>query len=324
MGNLKLYLAHPAPDRDWIRKQELFIEERYPITLINPFYDTERKDMVDVDSGKRALAAASLDYSAIVENDLSAIDEADGLLAIITSNISIGTHMEMWYAYTNHIPIFTICFEQSRIAHPWVRYVTEPNCIFDSFDKFVGKITSSFIPPTINILFVGKRRVGKDTAGKYLINKYNFRRFAFADEVKYITKRLKGYTSNEIKEKPPVVVNDLQKIGTECFRSIYPDIWIDYSFRIIDRKRKVLPAEYARIVITDGRFENEVHRSNLKNFWIVKITKGKIDQIHPEHVSETESEGILPDYSITNDGTFDELYKQIDDLPLIKDVWYKI
>jgi len=43
---MKLYLAHPILDRDWVRIEELKMEKEFDIELVNPFYDAaERKDI---------------------------------------------------------------------------------------------------------------------------------------------------------------------------------------------------------------------------------------------------------------------------------------
>ena len=52
MKMVKLYLAHPFPSRDWVRRWEKNIEKRVGIELINPFYDAPRNDVRKIDSGR--------------------------------------------------------------------------------------------------------------------------------------------------------------------------------------------------------------------------------------------------------------------------------
>lgn len=118
MKKLKLYLAHNLDTRHEIRKWELQVEKKYKINLLNPFYDTTRNDIGDLDSGK--ITRWQLNDKrchALVKRDLKAIDKCEGILAFVTG--SVGTTLEIGYARANNKKIFVI--SRDYIMHPWIR-----------------------------------------------------------------------------------------------------------------------------------------------------------------------------------------------------------
>ena len=46
--------------------------------------------------------------------------------------------------------------------------------------------------------FLGNKRVGKDTAANFLINKYNFIRYAFGDPVKDVAKAMFNFSEDQL------------------------------------------------------------------------------------------------------------------------------
>jgi len=123
---MKFYLAHPIIVRKKVRKAELKFEEDTGYELINPFYDArERSDIKKIDQGKIRPYSGVLDCESIVEGDLKTIDECpDGIVAWMEKGIqSIGTYMEIWYAYSHGKRVFVITTTWN--THPWIRYVVE-------------------------------------------------------------------------------------------------------------------------------------------------------------------------------------------------------
>ena len=115
---MMLYLAHPIIHRHEVRKQELLFERSTGIDLLNPFYDTDREDIGAIDNGRTDRFGVSLD---IVENDIKLIQECDGLLYVPCGHESIGSAMEIAYAYQFGKPIYVI--EPSDLSrHIWLRY----------------------------------------------------------------------------------------------------------------------------------------------------------------------------------------------------------
>jgi len=119
---MKLYLAHPLPLRQEIRARELEIEKETGIELVNPFYDTGRDDIYEIDAGLKGRSDPSLDFRKIVEKDIANVQRSDGVVAYITKTMhSIGTMCELWEAVRMHIPIYIV--SPDSIMHPWVRYM---------------------------------------------------------------------------------------------------------------------------------------------------------------------------------------------------------
>ena len=120
-SNKTFYLAHPTVARDEIREWEIWVEKKYNITLLNPFFDNYRKDSTELKEGK--IYTQNLDYKFIVEEDLRAIDRCDGVLAILTEN-SIGTAMELFYNSV-HLskPTYIIIEDSNLMHHPWMKYI---------------------------------------------------------------------------------------------------------------------------------------------------------------------------------------------------------
>jgi len=136
MSKPKLYLAHPGPDRHWVRELELQMEKELNIELINPFYDrTERNDIKKIDAGKMSLYSGRLDAKGIVEGDLAAVREAEGVLAFLTESLLLGTAMEIFFnAYVLHKPTYLIISRKEWTHHPWLEYLATKR--FNSVDEF--------------------------------------------------------------------------------------------------------------------------------------------------------------------------------------------
>ena len=119
------YLAHQLSNRQKVRKIELRLENDYKINLLNPFYDTGRQDVKDLDSGK---IKSRYDFTLqqckdTVENDLQWIRNSDGMLCILTGDGgAIGSFMEMFYAsIILEKPLYLVCPLVVIRKHLWIR-----------------------------------------------------------------------------------------------------------------------------------------------------------------------------------------------------------
>ncbi len=118
------YLAHQLSNRQQIRKIELRLEKKYKINLLNPFYDTGRQDVKDLDTGK---IKSRYDFTLqecknIVENDLMWIRCSDGVLCILRDGNAIGSFMEMFYAsMILEKPVYLVCPLSIVRKHLWIR-----------------------------------------------------------------------------------------------------------------------------------------------------------------------------------------------------------
>ena len=190
----------------------------------------------------------------------------------------------------------------------------------------------------------GFQSSGKDTIADFLIKEYGYKRLSFASALKDIVSimfswprdKLEGLTKEdrEWREKidpwwskslkmpqlSPRYV--LQHFGTEIFRNHWhPDIWV----KVVENKiLQILETNlYTNIVITDCRFENEinmllryqakiihVHR-NMPS-WFNKYKMGKdVEEVKLMHKSEITWIRCFKDWEIENNGTKEELYKNV-------------
>ena len=164
--------------------------------------------------------------------------------------------------------------------------------------------------------FAGKARSGKDTAGEYLVDRYKFLRYSFAQPLKDATKIMFNLTDKQVEEKDKPAEpwgrspRELyQKIGTDIARNIDVNVWV----KGCDIFKKDNPGR--SIVITDVRFSNEA-------FWIrqqggvVIFLESKTRGIYnnTRHSSENGLTGEDVDAVIENDGTIEALYEKIEEL----------
>lgn len=173
----------------------------------------------------------------------------------------------------------------------------------------------------------GNKGAGKDTIGKYLIENYDFERLSFAHKLKDLAARLFGIDIDfweewknddnariviEHKKSPSVHIVDisvrtfLQRYGTESHRDIFgDDFWTE---ALLD---KVDVWDGKNYVITDARFANELSAIRKKGGYNVRvIRKNNVEDLH---ASEVLPPLCYIDRIIDNNGSFDDLYTQIDD-----------
>jgi len=195
--------------------------------------------------------------------------------------------------------------------------------------------------------FIGS---GKDTVADYLVNFHEFRRDSFANTLKDAVAAVFGWDrtllegrtkeAREWREQvdpwwakrlnmpdlTPRLV--LQLWGTEvCRKGFHNDIWI----ASVENKMRSSADD---IVISDCRFPNEikaikeaggivvwVQRGQLPSWHIMAANANKGDAVAAAklkqlgvHASETAWVGTEFDYEIDNNGTIDNLYKQVESI----------
>ncbi|MER5501366.1 hypothetical protein ABT096_29755 [Streptomyces sp. NPDC002561] len=173
----------------------------------------------------------------------------------------------------------------------------------------------------MNIGIIGRARVGKDTAGAWLVENRGYRRVAFADPLKEAALKLDPIVSAEqdarlrevvelegwerTKDTYPEVRRILQELGA-AVRAIDPDFWLRAALaKVTAANEDGVPA-----VITDVRYPNEVESLRRAGFHLIHISRpGAPQLVH-------ESEGALgpadADYRITNDGTVPRLHARLE------------
>lgn len=177
-----------------------------------------------------------------------------------------------------------------------------------------------------NIAVIAEAGAGKDVVAEYLIEKYGYSRYAFADNVKLVAETWFPELYGNGKEKPRWL---LQTIGT-MFREIDEYVWINAMLEDIAnskayRERNKYSKEH--ITITDCRMPNEYEVLKEKGYTFLRVVtdedirlkrlKDRGDSFKEEdleHHTESFYNSFHCDYVIDNNGTLDELHKQIDNL----------
>lgn len=181
------------------------------------------------------------------------------------------------------------------------------------------------------ILINGLPRAGKDTIADYIVQKYNYKKTAFADELKNIicrTFNIDRETLDDYKNMNTELCIDnggryeeilnfrelLQRFGTEGMKPIFGnDIWAKLTWQNIEDNT----------VIPDFRFLCEgpdyIDVDIKQKYDIITVlVKDKRDLPLEGHKSDVElyQNNFKFDYTIENTGTLEELYRKVDDLIL--------
>lgn len=174
--------------------------------------------------------------------------------------------------------------------------------------------------PLFIIGFMGKARSGKDTSADYFCEKYNTTKIAFADSLKKRAMQEFGLTYDQCYGTEKEVVIDkynkspreiLQLMGTEWYRSIYEDFWVECVFKKI---RNEMIRITSGIVISDVRFPNEVELINRLGGKVIEIRRNQEEIKHNIHTSETSLNDTWGDVIIDNDGDKELLYNGLDEV----------
>lgn len=179
--------------------------------------------------------------------------------------------------------------------------------------------------------FCGQKGAGKDTAGDYLVKKYEFERLSFAAKLKESAAALFGINSSiweDLKNKEDARVilevgysnqnmisgqelsnisvrEFLQRYGTESHRDIFGfNFWVDQAFRNIDLTKNW--------VITDVRFANEAIAVHEHKGKVIQITRN--GSVKDSHASEAGLPEPLIDGKIANNGSIKQLHLLLDTL----------
>jgi len=161
----------------------------------------------------------------------------------------------------------------------------------------------------------GKARSGKTTAANHLIAQYGFMRMSFADALKEAAHLIFGISMVELySDKKSEFTRDvLQKLGTDCCRTLDPGVWVNAMDRKLRELNKFKP--HSKIVIDDVRFFNEAEM--LMKSWnagVVKLKAGYADDVttdqQKKHLSEVDMDRVPESFftaTYINSGTKEEL-----------------
>lgn len=186
---------------------------------------------------------------------------------------------------------------------------------------------TSTLPKLIGI--GGKKQHGKDTLGKYLVERYGYTRISFADPLKEMIRPAFGFTEEQLygskkedvdpfwKVSPRQV---LQFVGTELFRDRMNELipGIESNFWIVLAKKKIIEEwgknPDAKFVITDLRFLGEMEFIREMKGYTICVHRPLGDEPIDLHSSETELDELKFDAVLSNNGSIDELYASLDSL----------
>lgn len=178
----------------------------------------------------------------------------------------------------------------------------------------------------------GKKRSGKDTIGEYLIEKYGYVRYAFADPVKDICRIMFKLSEDQLYGDKKEVLDQrwgitpreaFQKIGTDfgqiALHKIIPDITGQVRSRQFWTKHfelwfkeQVEKNPDIKVVITDVRFKHEAKIIKELGGIIVKVKRSGL--VSDGHISETELDNIATSFIVENNETIEDLHKKIDEI----------
>lgn len=174
------------------------------------------------------------------------------------------------------------------------------------------------------VIFSGKAGHGKDTAANMLRDElekdgYKVARLAYADYLKYLCKEYFGWDGQKGEEGREI----LQQVGTNTVRVIDPNLWVDNVIRL----SRSLFKDYDFIIISDGRFPNEVDRweEHIKtakqpmSLTCVRVERPGFDngltEIQKNHPSETSMDNFEFNNTVSAT-TLEELKNEIIKLKL--------
>lgn len=177
-----------------------------------------------------------------------------------------------------------------------------------------------------NIAIIAEAGAGKDFVAEYLIRRFGYSRYAFADNVKLVAETWFPKLYGSITKKPREL---LQAVGTK-FREIDENVWINAMLDDIRGHRiaqQQLGWSQEFIAVTDCRLPNEYEALKREGYTFIRLRVDKetrlsrmrergdiFDEKSLSHHSESFYDEFECEYEIDNNGTPEELYKQIDEI----------
>jgi dephospho-CoA kinase len=176
----------------------------------------------------------------------------------------------------------------------------------------------------IKIALTGKIRSGKSTVSNHLYIRHSFNEVAFGDALKKNAHATFPWIYEWNKPRA------LYQTYGQLMRKIEPDVWIKHAERAVDGAidfRTGIGEAQVGVVITDLRQPNEYEWCRKNGFSIIRVTAPDEDRLFRakiagddfneadlEHETESHIDGFTVDYEIHNDGSVDDLKRQIDEI----------
>lgn len=171
------------------------------------------------------------------------------------------------------------------------------------------------------IVLVGSIGSGKTTACEYLVKSLGFEETSFAEPLKKFAVSL-GFNNHDVygtqeeKEKinPYWGISGrqfMQRFGTDIMRKNshilgegIDNVWI----KAVECKMERVKNEGRNLVVSDGRFEDEIDAVRKYGGVVVKLTRG-VKTYDSTHESEKNFDKIKGDYEYNNSGSKEELHE---------------
>lgn len=174
----------------------------------------------------------------------------------------------------------------------------------------------------------GKRRSGKDLIANFICSQYNYTNKKISNDLKSIVKILFGFSDSQLESNEKDIIDpvwnitprqSMQFFGTEIIQykiqELIPDIQRNFWIKSFINKNIINNTQ--KIIISDLRFLHEYEELKKYNIIIIRVER-KTDNVSSvdEHISEKEYLKIPTDIVIQNNGSIEDLYKKINELPL--------
>ncbi len=170
----------------------------------------------------------------------------------------------------------------------------------------------------------GHKYNGKDTLGNYFVEKYGYKRLAFADSLKDGCREIFGFSDEQLYGNKKEIIDEywgvtprtvLQYVGTDLFReqlgNIIPKIGKNIWLKVVEKKildeLKLNPN--ARFVVTDVRFPNECQMIKDLGGIVIRVKRDCVNNVADFHISELEIEKLDVNIELQNNGSKDELFE---------------
>jgi dephospho-CoA kinase len=184
--------------------------------------------------------------------------------------------------------------------------------------------TENEMKPTV-IGCIGVQGAGKDEICNYLSETKSFIKVGFSDPIYQLLWEMNPIISVEdygdeiidyrsavrkkgmdyVKRNYDEIRRWLQIIGTEYGRDVFgPDCWI----RALDARIKDSPL----VAVRDVRFENEIDYIRSRGGFVVWVQSNRAPERDTSHTSEKLVFADHADYTVQNNTTLVELYRQLD------------
>lgn len=156
----------------------------------------------------------------------------------------------------------------------------------------------------------GKAHSGKSTVSDLLVQKYNFKEYAFGDKLKSLLNQYFGIPADDLwcDKKKPEVRKLLQSVGDVMRKEVRDD----YFVRVIEMK---LNDCEGFVAVSDVRYQNEVDMLKNNGGILIKIERedGPKVECGADHSSETDLDEFYDwDYVVKNFGTVEDLHNKVD------------